>query len=176
MAVKSHAEHGDECECDENLRSLSMVPFRSVGTGVSALQQSAIFFTRSYLRRKRHESLTNGPDALGEGYSMSAILILVALSALSGFAGGRYFSWPSPVMTGAVLAPLAAVVLQRQDFTALPGISVIVACLVINQAAYVVAIWLKNRNYLPQQSDDVPHSGRKDRIDRKHKRDQNAQR
>jgi len=107
---------------------------------------------------------------------MSAVLILVALSALSGFAGGSYFSWPSLVMTGAVLAPLAAVVLQRQDFTALPGISIIIGCLVVNQAAYVVAIWLKNRDYLPQQrSDDVPHNGRNDRIDREHKRHQNAQ-
>jgi hypothetical protein len=59
------------------------------------------------------------------------------------FQRSSYFSWPSLVMTGGLLAPLAAVVLQRQDFTALPGISVIVGCLVINSAAYGVAIWLK---------------------------------
>jgi hypothetical protein len=79
-------------------------------------------------------------------------------------------------MTGGLLAPLAAVVLQRQDFTALPGISVIVGCLVINQAAHVVAIWLKNGDYLPQKrTDDVPYNGRNDRIDREHKRHQNTQ-
>jgi hypothetical protein len=92
------------------------------------------------------------------------------------FQRSSYFSWPSLVMTGGLLAPLAAVVLQRQDFTALPGISVIVGCLVINQAAHVVAIWLKNRDYLPQKrTDDVPYNGRNDRIDREHKRHQNAQ-
>jgi hypothetical protein len=37
-----------------------------------------------------------------------------------------------------------AVVLRRQDFTALPGISIIVACLAINQLAYALAIRVKN--------------------------------
>jgi len=37
-----------------------------------------------------------------------------------------------------VLAPLSTVALQNQDFGALSGISVIVACLTIHQAAYVV--------------------------------------
>jgi hypothetical protein len=51
-------------------------------------------------------------------------------------------------------------VLQRQNFTALPGI--FLACLAINRGAYVIAIWLKNMDYLPQQvSDDIPHDGRK---------------
>jgi hypothetical protein len=59
--------------------------------------------------------------------SMSSILILLALSALSGFALGiGYFSWPAIVVAGVVLAPLSTVVLQNQDFDALSGISVIV--------------------------------------------------
>jgi hypothetical protein len=33
-----------------------------------------------------------------------------------------------------------AAILRRQDFTALPGISIIVACLPINQLAYAIAI------------------------------------
>jgi hypothetical protein len=70
---------------------------------------------------------------------MISILILLALSALSGFVLGiGYFSWPAILAAGAVLAPLSTVVLQNQDFGALSGISVIVACLTINQAAYVV--------------------------------------
>jgi hypothetical protein len=89
---------------------------------------------------------------------------------------GSYFSWHSLVLVGAVLAPLAAAVLQRQDFTAVQGIFIIVACLAINQVAYVMTILLKRRNYLPRQGpNDIPHDGRDDDIDGKHKRHQNAQ-
>jgi hypothetical protein len=73
------------------------------------------------------------------GASMSSILILLALGALSGFVLGiGYFAWPAIFVAGAVLAPLSTVVLQNQNFDGLSGISVIVACLTINQAAYVV--------------------------------------
>jgi hypothetical protein len=113
---------------------------------------------------------------------MSSILILVTLSALSGFVAGRYFSWPALVVAGGVLAPLSALVLQRQDFTTLPGISIIVACLAINQLAYVIAIRLKNDSggnaegrRLPQQGlDDVPRDDRNDDIHHEHQRHQKA--
>jgi hypothetical protein len=49
---------------------------------------------------------------------------------------------------------VAEVVLQRQDFTALPGIFMVVAFLAINQGAYGIAIWLKNRG--PPQGRDLP--------------------
>jgi hypothetical protein len=75
-----------------------------------------------------------------------------------------------------------AVVLRRQDFTALPGISIIVACLAINQLAYVIAIWWKSdpnegnpANHLPQQGlDDVPRDNRSNDIHHQHKRHHNA--
>jgi hypothetical protein len=70
--------------------------------------------------------------------SMGSILILLALSALLGFVLASYFSWPAILVAGAVLAPLSAFVLQNQGFGALSGISITVACLAINQAAYVV--------------------------------------
>jgi hypothetical protein len=69
---------------------------------------------------------------------MSSILILLALSALSGFVLASYFSWPAILVAGAVLAPLSAIVLQNQGSGALSGISVIVACLTINQVAYLI--------------------------------------
>jgi hypothetical protein len=111
---------------------------------------------------------------------MVSISILIALSALSGFAAGSFFSWPALVVTGAGLAPLAAFALQRQDFPALSGISIIVACLAINQAAYVIAIRLKddqggNEDHLSQQGlDGIPHDDRNDDIRGEHKRDQKA--
>jgi hypothetical protein len=67
---------------------------------------------------------------------MSSVLILLALSALSGFVlGSGQFSWPAILVAGAGLAPLSTVVLQNQGFGALSGISITVTCLAINQAA-----------------------------------------
>jgi len=118
------------------------------------------------------------------GASMSSILILLALSALSGFVLGiGRFSWPAIFAAGAVLAPLSTVVLQNQDFDALLGISVIVACLTINQAAYVGGTIRANGGpndgsveALPQQrADDEPHNGRDDDIRSEHKRQQKTQ-
>jgi hypothetical protein len=48
---------------------------------------------------------------------MSSILILLALSALSGFVlGTARFAWSAILVVGAVLAPLSAVVLQNRGF------------------------------------------------------------
>jgi len=113
---------------------------------------------------------------------MTSIWILLALGSLSGFVIGiSHFSWLATLAAGAVLAPLSAVVLQNQGFDALPGISVIVACLAINQAAYVIGASVNGgpRNgpveKLPQQrANDVPHDGRDDDVRREHKREQNT--
>ena len=76
---------------------------------------------------------------------MISILILLALSAASGYALGKsHLLWPALLAAGAVLAPLSAVVLHQQGFNALPGISLIVMCLAFNQAAYLIAIRLNN--------------------------------
>jgi hypothetical protein len=75
-------------------------------------------------------------------------------------------------------ARLAAFALQRQDFMALSGISILVAFLAINQAAYVIAIRMNddqggNEGHLPQQGlDDIPDDDRNDDIRGEHKRDQ----
>jgi hypothetical protein len=79
-----------------------------------------------------------------------------------------------------VLAPLSTVVLQNRDFDTLLGISVIVACLTINQAAYLIGTirGMKDGSVeaLPQQrADDEPHNGRDDDIRSEHKRQQNSQ-
>jgi hypothetical protein len=115
---------------------------------------------------------------------MSSVLILLALSALSGFVLASYFSWPAILVAGAVLAPLSAIVLQNQGFGALSGISITVTCLAINQAAYVVGRIRANdgpedgsvEDHLPQQrADDEPQDGRDDDIRRQHEQQQNSQ-
>ena len=114
---------------------------------------------------------------------MSSIFILLALSALSGFVLASHFSWPAILVAGAVLAPLSAIVLQNQGFGALSGISVIVACLTINQVAYLIGRIRANEGpnsgsaegLPPQQADDEPRDCREDDIRREHNRHQNTQ-
>jgi hypothetical protein len=87
------------------------------------------------------------------------------------------------LVAGAALAPLSTVALQNQDFDALSGISVIVPCLTIYQAAHVVGTIRANDGpndgsvgALPQQrADDEPDGGRDDDIRGEHKRQQNSQ-
>jgi hypothetical protein len=121
---------------------------------------------------------------VGMWASMSSILILLALSALSGFVLGiSYFSWLAILPAVAVLAPLSAVVLQNQGLGALSGISVVVACLAINQAFYVIgAIHADDgppngsvENLPDQRANDEPHDGRDDDVRRQHERQQNTQ-
>jgi hypothetical protein len=115
---------------------------------------------------------------------MSSILILWALSALSGFVlGTAGFAWSAILVVGAVLAPLSAVILQNLGFGALWGISITVVCLAVNQAAYLVGTIRSNNGPndgsvedLPQQrADEEPHEGRADDIRSEHKRKHNNQ-
>jgi hypothetical protein len=117
------------------------------------------------------------------GNFMNSILILFALSAISGFVLASCFSWRAILAAGAVLVPLSAVVFQNRGFGALSGIAVIVSCLAINQAAYVVGAIRASEGPnggsaedLPhQQADDVPRDGRDDDIRREHNGQQNTQ-
>jgi hypothetical protein len=76
---------------------------------------------------------------------MNAILVLLAVSGLVGLVLGLYFSWLAIGVSGVVLAIISAVVLQREGFGALTGITIIVVCLTVNQVAYLVGVWLRFR-------------------------------
>jgi hypothetical protein len=76
---------------------------------------------------------------------MSAVIAPLALSALIGFALGTSFSSFAIAASSIVLAALSAAVLQIAGFGALSGIAIIVACLTVNQLAYVMAVVLANR-------------------------------
>src|SRR5689334_16352912 len=67
---------------------------------------------------------------------MSVVVILIAFSAVTGFALGS-FSWMAIAMWGAALAVLASAALHIQGFSAFPGIATIIACLSVNQIAYL---------------------------------------
>jgi hypothetical protein len=65
------------------------------------------------------------------------VVAILCVSALIGFALGGSFSWLAIAITGMLLALPAAVVLHVQGFGALSGIAIIVACLTVNQIAYI---------------------------------------
>jgi hypothetical protein len=108
---------------------------------------------------------------------------MAAIGVLSGFVIGKNrFAWPALVVSGVVLALLAAFVLQRQGFTSLPGIFIIVACLVVNQVAHVLATRLNDhqrgrsaRDSAEQRTNSVPSDDRHDDVRHEDKGDQNAE-
>ena len=73
---------------------------------------------------------------------MSAVIIVLALSAVIGFALGCSFSWFAIVISSVVLAGLSSAALQVQGFGALQGIAIVAACLTMNQAAYLAGVFL----------------------------------
>jgi hypothetical protein len=76
---------------------------------------------------------------------MSAAFILLALSALIGFALGMSFLWLAIAASSIGIAVLSSAILQIQGFSALPGIAIIVACLTVHQFAYVMGAVLATR-------------------------------
>ena len=71
---------------------------------------------------------------------MGAVIVLLALSAAVGFALGS-FSWLAIAISGAVLAVVSSAALHIQGIGAWPGIVIVVACLTVNQIAYLVGIF-----------------------------------
>lgn len=69
---------------------------------------------------------------------MNPILDLFALSALVGVILGLYLPWQAILMSALILAVFAAKVLQNLGFGFLPGIALIVACLMVNQIGYLI--------------------------------------
>jgi hypothetical protein len=80
---------------------------------------------------------------------MNAVIVLLALSALIGFAIGASFSWVAIVISGVALAAISAAALHIQGFGALSGIATIVACLTVNQMAYLVVMNEFHRDSAP---------------------------
>jgi hypothetical protein len=73
---------------------------------------------------------------------MEAVFVLLAAGAIVGLVLGFYFRWMAIGISGLGLAIVSATVLQNEGFGFLAGIAIIVACLTVNQAAYMIGrIW-----------------------------------
>jgi hypothetical protein len=71
---------------------------------------------------------------------MSAVFILVALSAAMGFTLSALTWWPPVIASGVMLAALSAMVLQIEGFSDIPGIAIITVCLTMSQVAYPIGL------------------------------------
>jgi hypothetical protein len=76
---------------------------------------------------------------------MSAAVILLALSAATGFAVGTSLSWFAIPISSFALAGLSAAALHIAGFDALPGIAIIATCLTVHQLAYVMGVAFARR-------------------------------
>jgi membrane protein implicated in regulation of membrane protease activity len=90
---------------------------------------------------------------------VTGIILLLALSALIGFALGTSFSWFAIAASSVGIAVLSSMILQIQGFSSLPGIGVVVALLTINQMAYSLTSGL-----FEKQADKEPSQGRDGKI------------
>jgi hypothetical protein len=103
---------------------------------------------------------------------MNAVIVLLALSALIGFALGASFSWVAIMISSAVIAATSVAALSVQDFGALSGIATIVACLSINQMAYLAGAARRSNGLFQKQADKEPSQRRDSDIAGKHHKEQ----
>ena len=97
---------------------------------------------------------------------MTAVFLLLSLSALIGFGVGTSFRWPAIAASSVGIAVLSSAILQIQGFGALPGIAIVVACLTVSQMGYVAAS-LRPGRLFQEQAHKEPSQGRKEDIGRK---------
>jgi hypothetical protein len=98
--------------------------------------------------------------------TMNSMIVLFALSLMIGVALGR-FSWRAIALSSLALALVASVVLHHQEFGPLAGIAIIVACLTINQTAYLAGVWFVDRRWarlVQKKADNYPGQRRNESI------------
>ena len=103
---------------------------------------------------------------------MDIILILLATSALAGAAVGFRLKALALVPPAILIAVFSAVVLQMDGFGPGSGIATIVACLVLNQAAYILVQILGPALAFDRSLDNVrycePRRGRQQTVESNH--------
>jgi hypothetical protein len=96
---------------------------------------------------------------------MNAVIVLLTLSALIGFALGKSFSWRALAVASIGVAVMSSVTLQIQGFGALSGIAIVFACLTLSQVAYIAAGWV---SLFDKKTDKKPRDRRDDDVGHNH--------
>jgi hypothetical protein len=105
---------------------------------------------------------------------MNTVLVLLAVSAATGFTVGTAVAWFAILISGATIATIFAVVLQTMGFGAEAGISIILACLIVNQGAYLLGLE-RRLSLVHKQANKKPPEGRDSEIGRKSQQKQRSQ-
>ncbi len=104
---------------------------------------------------------------------MNIALILLAVSALVGAAAGLRLKVIALVPLGLIIAVFAAAVLHLNGFGTGSGIAIVIACLILNQAAYllvqVLGFAADSNPSLENVTDGEPSRGRKQAIENEHR-------
>jgi len=88
--------------------------------------------------------LMGGDTSLASGDVVIVIVVLFAVSAATGFLLGYFcFHWLFIVASGLVIALTAAWILQANGIWVVGGLAAIVACLTINQFAFLAGGMLR---------------------------------
>jgi hypothetical protein len=95
-----------------------------------------------FQKRCKHRDGVKGKNA------MTVVVVLLALSAVMGFALGS-LSWFAIAASGVALAALSSAALHLQGFGAFPGIAIVIACLTVNQIAYLAGIFANQQSSRP---------------------------
>ncbi|MGY4475945.1 hypothetical protein [Bradyrhizobium sp. USDA 3364] len=87
-------------------------------------------------------------------------------STLAGLATGLYFRVWTLMLVSPLIAVLAAIVLQSGGFTFATGAPIVVACLAVNQIAYLTGgmLTLENDGSMAEETDGIPGRGREHEI------------
>ena len=105
---------------------------------------------------------------------MTAVFLLLSLSALIGFGVGTSFRWPASAASSVGIAVLSSAILQIQGFGALPGIAIVVACLTVSQMGYLAAATRRQDLLFQQQAHKEPSQGRNDDIGKQQRKPPSA--
>jgi hypothetical protein len=122
----------------------------------------------------RHQMTTIFLENLYRGTVMTAVILLLALSALIGFVLGTGFSWFAIAASSIGIAFLSSAILQIQGFSWLPGIAVVVACLTVNQMAFLAGTIYRADGPFDDQADREPSQGRDDEFVSKNQQKQRS--
>jgi hypothetical protein len=71
---------------------------------------------------------------------MRAILVVLAVSPIVGFALGLHFSWAAIVVSGLVFAIISAAILQDQGVEPFSMIAITAACFAVNQIGSMIGV------------------------------------
>ena len=92
------------------------------------------------LRRTRSPEFAILQDSRSVGRAMIAILIVLAVSPMLGFALGLHFSWIAIVASGLSFAIVSAAILKNQGVDLFSMIEIIAACVAVNQIGCLIGV------------------------------------